>query len=124
MEFRSDHVPVISKAMSSLVDIPINRYSFDTTTLIKMGVEKWRTELQLKPRPPGSPFAEDADIYFINASLNEIEDPDERISLMKIPTTLYLTDDQIDRLVTAAAKLLRNDKEFQRLMKGIEAPAQ
>ncbi|MDF0644613.1 MAG: patatin-like phospholipase family protein [Nitrospira sp.] len=123
MEFRSDHVPVISKAMSSLVDIPINRYSFDTTTLIKMGVEKWRTELQFKPRPPGSPFAEDADIYFINASLNEIEDPDERISLMKIPTTLYLKDEQIDRLVTAAAKLIRNDKEFQRLMKDVEAPA-
>jgi NTE family protein len=123
MEFRSDHVPVLSKAMSSLIDIPINRYSFDSTTLIKFGVEKWRTELQFKPRPPGSPFAEDADIFFINASLSEIEDPDERMSLMKIPTTLYLTDEQIDRLVTTAAKLIRNDKEFQRLMKDIEAPA-
>lgn len=124
MEFRSDHVPAISRAMSSLIDIPINRYSFDTTTLIKMGVEKWKTELQLRPRPPGSPFAQDADIYFINASLSEIEDPDERISLMKIPTTLYLSDEQIDRLVTVAAKLIRNDKEFQRLMKDVEAPAQ
>jgi NTE family protein len=54
--------------------------------------------------------------------LSEIEDPDERVSLMKIPTTLYLTDEQIDRLVMAASKLIRGNKDFQRLMKDIEAP--
>jgi NTE family protein len=121
MEFRSDHVPVLSKAMSSMIDIPINRYSFDTTTLITMGVEKWKAELKAKPRGPDSPWAKEADIYFINASLSEIEDPDERIALMKIPTTLYLKDEQIDRLVMAASKLIRGNKEFQRLMHDIEA---
>ena len=121
LEFRSDHVPVMSKAMSSLIDIPINRYSFDTTTLIKMGVEKWQQDLQMKPRPAGSPFAEEADIYFIDASLYEIEDPAERLSIMKIPTTMYLTDNEIDRLVTTAAKLIRSNKDFQRLMKDIAA---
>jgi NTE family protein len=121
MEFRSDHVPVLSKAMSSLIDIPINRYSFDTTTLITMGVEKWKAELKVKPRGPDSPWAKDAEIYFINASLSEIEDPDERLALMKIPTTLYLKDEQIDRLVLAASKLIRGNKEFQRLMQDIEA---
>jgi NTE family protein len=121
MEFRSDHIPVISKAMSSLIDIPINRYSFDTTTLINMGVEKWKAELKVKPRGPDSPWAKDAEIYFINASLSEVEDPDERIGLMKIPTTLYLKDEQIDRLVLAASKLIRGNKEFQRLMQEIEA---
>jgi NTE family protein len=121
MEFRSDHVPVLSKAMSSLIDIPINRYSFDTTTLISMGVEKWKAELKAKPRGPDSPWAKDAEIYFINASLSEIEDPDERMALMKIPTTLYLSDAHIDRLVLAASRLIRGNKEFQRLMRDIEA---
>ena len=121
LEFRSDHIPVISKAMGSMIDIPINRYSFDTTTLIHMGVQKWKDELKLKKRNPDSPFAPDADIYFINASLSEIEDPDERVALMRIPTTLYLTDPQIDSLVMAASKLIRGDKEFQRLMKDIAA---
>jgi NTE family protein len=122
MEFRSDHIPVLSKAMSSLIDIPINRYSFDTTTLITMGVDKWKAELKTKTRAPDSPWAKDAEIYFINASLSEIEDPDERIALMKIPTTLYLNDAQIDQLVLAASKLIRGNKEFQRLMKDIEVP--
>ena len=75
-----------------------------------------REELSKKPRPPDSPFAEDAEIYFVNASLSEIKDPLERESLMRIPTTLYLTDEQIDRLLLAASRLIRNDPEFQRLM--------
>src|SRR5215217_6085835 len=120
MEFRSDHVPVVTKALSSLIDIPINRYSFDTTTLVKLGIAKWRDELKLKPRSPDSPFAPDADIYFIDASLNEIQDPEERLSLMRIPTTLYLTDPEIDRLVMAAAKLIRGNPDFQRLMKELD----
>ena len=119
MEFRSDQVPTMSKAMSALIDAPINRYSFDTIQLMKIGVAKWRQELRTKPRDPDSPFTKDADIYFINASLAEIADPDERASLMKIPTTLYLTDEQIERLLQAAARLIRNDPEFQRLMKDI-----
>jgi NTE family protein len=87
-----------------------------------MGVDKWKAELKTKTRAPDSPWAKDAEIYFINASLSEIEDPDQRIALMKIPTTLYLNDAQIDQLVLAASKLIRGNKEFQRLMKDIEVP--
>jgi len=120
MEFRSDQVPTLSKAMSTLVDAPINRYSFDTIQFLKIGVAKWQLELRTKQRDPDSPFAPDADIYFINASLAAIADPDERMSLMKIPTTLYLNDENIDRLIGAASRLIVHDKEFQRLMQDIE----
>jgi NTE family protein len=65
-------------------------------------------------------FTPDADIYFVDVSLNAVEDLAERGSLMKIPTTLYLTDEQIDRLLMAATRLIRNDPEFQRLMKDLE----
>ena len=120
-EHRSDHIPVMSKAMNALIDVPINRYSFDTTILMRFGVERWRQELRTKHRAADSPFAPDADIYFINASLNEVDDPDEREYLMKIPTTLYLTDEQIDRLLVAAARLIHRDQDFQRLMHDLEA---
>ena len=79
-----------------------------------------REELRKKPRAPDSPFAEDAEIFFINASLSEMEDPVERESLMRIPTTLYLSDEQIDRLHLAASCLIRNDPEFQRLMTDLQ----
>jgi NTE family protein len=116
MDFGGDQIPTLFKAMSSLVDVPINRYSADTISLLRLGVKRVREDLRTKPRAADSPFAEDAEIYFINASLSEVADSDEREGLMRIPTTLHLTDEQIDRLLLAAARLIRNDPEFQRLM--------
>ncbi len=40
MEYRSDHVPVMSKAMRALIDVPIDRYSVDTIRLMQIGVAK------------------------------------------------------------------------------------
>ena len=68
LKFRSDDVPVISKAMGAMIDIPINRYSFNTTTLISMGVEKWKAEPKVNEDLGGNPWLQDAEIYFINAS--------------------------------------------------------
>ena len=121
LEYRSDHVPALSKAMSAMIDVPINRYSLDTIQLMHIGVEKARLQLRNRQRAADSAFAPDADVYFINANFNEIEDPDERAYLMKIPTTLYLTDEQIDRLLVAAARLIHRDPDFQRLMRDLEA---
>ena len=120
LEYRSDHIPVVSRAMGAMIDLPINRYSFDTVILVRQGVENARLKLRTTPRPADSPFAPDADIYFINASLSEVADPDERQALMKIPTTMYLADSHIDRLLLAASRLMRNDPEFQRLMRDLQ----
>jgi NTE family protein len=120
-EYRSDHIPVLSRAFSSLVDIPINRYSTDTLLLMRFAVQLWRNELRNRTPDAETAFTKDAEIYFVDVSLNAVEDLAERESLMKIPTTLYLTDEQIDRLIMAATRLIRNDPEFQRLMKDLEA---
>lgn len=120
-EYRSDHIPVLSRAFSSLVDIPINRYSTDTLLLMRFAVQMWRNELRNRLPGAESVFAQDAEIYFVDVSLNAVEDQTEREYLMKIPTTLHLTDHQIDRLLLAATRLIRNDPEFQRLMQEIAA---
>jgi NTE family protein len=131
MEYRSDHLPPTSRVFSSLVDIPINRYSLDTLMLMRMGVEKWHGKLRARKLAAASgspqdaddsPFTEDADVYFIDVSLGAVADTDEQQYLMKIPTTLYLTDEQIDRLLSAATKLIHDDPEFQRLMRDLEPP--
>ena len=119
-EYRSDEIPVMSRAMGALVDIPINRYSTDTLLILRLALQKWKEDLQKKPPPEGSIFASDADIYFVDVSFGAIEDADEQLYLMKIPTTLYLTDVQIDHLLSAAANLMRNDKDFQRLLKDLQ----
>src|SRR5688572_16458035 len=119
-EYRSDQIPVMSRVFGSLVDIPINRYSADTLLLMRLGVEKWKERLRNRPADAESVFAQDADIYFIDVSFGAVADVNEQEYLMKIPTTLYLTDQQIDRLLLSATRLIRNDPEFQRLMRDLE----
>jgi NTE family protein len=118
--YRVSEIPSLSQNWHALVDIPVNRYSIDTLHLMRLAVDSWRAQLRQRPTAEGSVFMPDADVYFINASLSEVEDPVERDYLMKIPTTLYLTDEQIDRLLVAAAHLIHNDKDFQRLMQDLQ----
>ena len=120
-EYQLSDVPGLSRVSRALVDIPINRYSADTVQLMNDAVVRWRTLLRQREHVEESVFSSDADIYFINASLTELADIDEQERLMKIPTNLSLTDEQLDRLLQAATQLIRNNKEFQRLLRDLEA---
>jgi NTE family protein len=115
-QYMLNEIPGLMRVSRALVDIPINRYSLDTTELMRQAVSQWRQELRQRSPDMAGIFAPDADIYFINASLTEVIDPEERARLMNIPTNRSLADDEIERLLLAATKLLRNDKEFQRLL--------
>jgi NTE family protein len=119
-DYRSDEIPVFSRAFSSLVDIPINRYSTDTLMLLRCAVEMWRRNLLALPEGIETVLARDAEIYLIEASFGEVKDAAEQQYLMKIPTTLYLTDEQINHLFAAASGLIRSDPEFQRLMSDLQ----
>lgn len=121
--YRSNKIPVLSTAFGSLVDIPINRYSADTLLLVRLAVENWKAELRARPAKKDSVFTPDADIYFIDVSLGAMDDLDEQEYLMKVPTSLNLTDAHIDRLLVAASRLIMRDPEFKRLMKDLEAPS-
>ncbi len=120
MDYRSDEIPVFSRAFSSLVDIPINRYSLDTLLLLRYAIEMWRKNLLALPAGIETVLARDAEIYFIDASFSKIDDVAEQQYLMKIPTTLYLTDEQLEHLFAAASRLIRADPEFKRLMTDLQ----
>ncbi|HEY6085907.1 MAG TPA: patatin-like phospholipase family protein, partial [Nitrospira sp.] len=117
--YRLDELPSLTRVLNALVDIPINRYSDDTLELMHQAVTQWQAQLRQRARTGPSVFTPDADIYFIDASLSELEDSEERARLMSIPTNLALTDSQVDDLLLAASKLIRNDKDFQRLLRDL-----
>ena len=115
-QYQLNDIPGLMRVSRALIDIPINRYSMDTVQLMNQAVRQWRIQLRQKPEDVPSVFAPDADIYFINASFTEVTDPDEESRLMNIATNLALTDEEVDRLLLAGSRLLRNSPEFQRLM--------
>ncbi len=121
--YHLDELPSLTRVLNALVDIPINRYSDDTLEMMHQAVTQWRAQLRRRARTEKSVFAPDADIYLIDASLSELEDPEELSRLMSIPTNLALTGAQVDDLLLAASKLVRTDKEFQRLLRDLETEA-
>ena len=118
--YKLDQIPSFTRALNALIDIPINRYSDDTFDLMSLAVTEWRAQLRHRVRTRTGVFTPDADIYLINASLSEIQEPEEQARLMKIPTNLALSDNEVDQLISAASKLIRNDKEFQRLLRDLQ----
>jgi NTE family protein len=119
-QYKLDAIPDLLQVMHALVDIPIDRYSADTLHFMNQAVIRWRAQIRQRAQAANSIFSPDADLYFINAGLSELEDQEEKVRLMKIPTGLALTDGELDRLLLAASRLVRNDKEFQRLLADLE----
>jgi NTE family protein len=122
-QYKLDEIPSLTRVLNTLLDIPVNRYSDDTFELMNQIVTEWRLQLRKRGKTDGSVFTADADIYFINVSFSELEDLEEQARLMSIPTNLSLTDSELDQLLLAASKLLRNDKDFQRLLRDLETEA-
>jgi NTE family protein len=118
-QYTLNEIPGLSRVSRALIDIPINRYSMDTMQLMNRAIQQWHVQLRQRPEGVSSVFAPDADIYFINASLTEVTDPEEEARLMNIATNLALTDEEVDHLLLAGSRLLRNDPEFQRLMQDL-----
>ena len=120
-QYQLSDIPGLSRVSHALIDIPINRYSTDTFELMSQAITQWRKQLRQRPQTNESLFTPDADIYFISVRFSELEDPEEQARLMNIPTNLALTDDELDHLLLAASRLIRNDNEFQRLMRDLAA---
>jgi NTE family protein len=122
-QYELDSLPSLTRVLNALVDIPMNRYSVDTMELMRQAVTQWRAQIRQRARTEKTVFTPDTDIYLIDVSLEALEDLELQARLMRIPTNLSLTDGQVDDLLQAASTLIRNDKEFQRLLRDLETEA-
>lgn len=122
-DYRLAEIPSLRHILRALIDIPQYRYSADTIQLTRLAIKQRQAELRQRHQEQKVIFAEDAEVYFITVSLNDVRDPDERAFLQSIDTTLYLTDEQRTRLIRAAAVELQHDEDFQRLMEDLQDPS-
>jgi len=106
-------VPSLSQVMRALVDVPINRYSYETEVIGRQSIEAWhrhRTQI-------GQPV----DLYLVEVGLKDVADPTEREFLNTVPTTLQLPKETVERIRRAGSHLLDESKEFQRLLRSLRA---
>ncbi len=105
---RSNRSPSIKETIGAVSSIQLRRYNADTLQLLDDKLKDWAHELSTPDRP--------VDVYFIKLSFSEIGQPETLRFFNLIPTSFDLSDEQVDKLISAGRKLLRNNPDFQRFL--------
>jgi NTE family protein len=122
MQDRSPDVPGVVRAITALVDIPINHYSSETLSRMRATVVAWEREVKnATDAERADVFVRDAKFYLIEISLAAAPDPTERERFMNVPTTLTLDQGAVQMLIDYGRKALRESPEFKTLMRDISA---
>jgi len=107
--------------------VPIDRYSFEAVELLKDIAARWQLMRRIRDSPAFDKDKEtalvevrnapDIQLYAINVSFAELKDKAEIDYLNDLPTTFVLSDEAVDRLRAAAARIVLESPEFLRLLK-------
>ena len=106
--------PTIEQTLNAVTNIQLQRYNSDTLQAMQRSLARWSKELSTPERP--------VQTFFIRLSFDDVPDLPLRRFLNEIPTSLALSDEQIDRLIAAGRALLRRNAEFQRLVASLDGP--
>jgi NTE family protein len=117
--------PTFAASVNAATSVPLSRYSFETVALMRDRLDEWERqsyaeECGTAPRKAGS-NCKGVDFHFIEVNFSEHPDPAERDYLKRLPTSFVLTDEAVDRLIAAGGRILRDNREFQRLLSGGKA---
>jgi NTE family protein len=117
----SDRVPSTGEVVQTLVFGAGSRFSEETTEMVKDAMQRLEGELREARGRAGSPFATDAELYLVNVSLHDLEDPGMRQLLMDVPTAFEILPAHAHALEAAGRQVLRKNPEFQRLRRNLGA---
>ena len=107
----SRKMPSAMETISAVSNVQLHRYNSDTLMLMERSLTRWAEELSVG--------GETVTPYFIQLGVEDIGQPEELDYLNKIPTSFSLNDEQVDRLIDAGRKLLRNNPDYQRFLTGL-----
>ncbi len=107
-----DEVPGLATILGASSEILINKYNFETIEFLNHVARDWTYDDETHGRKP-------IDFYIVHVAFDALPDPKEREYFNGIPTSLYLPEEQVDRLREAASQILYNDKQFQQLVKDL-----
>jgi NTE family protein len=86
--------------------VAVDRYSLESELLLRRMLADWVARL--------GPDA--AQLYYVKVELGAIEDAALRAELEAVPTSLNVASTTVDRLVCAAATILRESESYRRLL--------
>ncbi|MEN6319839.1 MAG: patatin-like phospholipase family protein [Syntrophaceae bacterium] len=106
---RSPDPPDTGTLVDQMWSIPVDRISFDAVEQLREKLAVWQTS---NPERRG---------YLIQVTFDALKDPTERVYFKRVPTSLKLPKEQVDRLREVAGRLLRESPAFQRLLADLQS---
>jgi NTE family protein len=106
-----DQNPSVGSLLASMTNAQIDVLSSETLELM-LNLQTLLKERTAQANLP-------TEFYLIEVSFQNTEDKAEREYLNSLPTSLSLPDEDVDRLRKNARELLRNNPEFQRLLRDL-----
>jgi NTE family protein len=112
---RSDKVPTISEVVEAISSATLARRSREAREILARGAARWPEELRAAGRAGSRMLDPSVDLHVIEVGLQAHPEPELRWELLSIPTSFALSPDDVDKLVAAGGRLLRESAEFERL---------
>jgi len=107
-----DEIPGLGDIVRASSSHMINKYNFEIIDSLRRYTLEWSAgDLAAGRRP--------IDFSIIHIAFDYLPDRKEREYFQNIPTTLYLSEEQVDRLRDVAGRLLRSSETFRRLVRDL-----
>jgi NTE family protein len=100
--------PGLGPTVNSMSSIQLHRYNIATVQLMQSTLAQWAKELSTPERPVTATL--------IQLSFDQLA-PERRKFFSQIPTSFALTDEQVAKLIEVGGELLRNNPNFQQLLR-------
>tara|TARA_B100000676_G_scaffold303214_1_gene353380 strand:- start:46 stop:369 length:324 start_codon:yes stop_codon:yes gene_type:complete len=101
------------QTLNAVTDAQLQLYNNETTDLIKLKLEQWVDETKTQGIP--------VEAHLISIELKSVSSDRLRNRLNLIPTTLGLPEEEVELLIGTGRKLLRENPQFQKLLKSISS---
>jgi NTE family protein len=124
---KSENPPGTLDILTKAAGVPVDRYANESVELLKDIDSRWTALREMrdsfayaKGKDPKLAYvvnAPNADIYTIEVSFQALKDKAERDYLNQLPTSFALSDEAVDRLRAAAATIILDSPDFQKMLK-------
>ena len=104
----SARAPSIARSIDAMSDIQLQRYNAATLELMQDSLKLWTEDVSTPVHPVQG--------HLVVVSLRDLPDADLRARLEAVPTGFSLSPEQVDELVDAGRRLLRENPEFKALL--------
>lgn len=127
---RQESSPDLTSVLSTVVNAPMDNYTFDTIERLMETVREWKKDTKARsdcaelisekcPSVLLAPPPATVEFYPIVVNFDSLTDPVERAFFKNLPTTFALPAADVDRLVEVGGRLLNESKEYSRLLQDL-----